>query len=67
MPAGIFGGTKESTPMNAPPISISLNFTGNFEPDEIRKAVEKAGQTVQRSFAEEMEKYNMERRRLAFG
>ena len=67
MPAGIFGGTKESTPMNAPPISISLNFTGKFEPDEIRKAVEKAGQTVQRSFAEEMEKYNMERRRLAFG
>lgn len=67
MPAGIFGGTRESTPMNAPPISISLNFTGNFEPDEIRKAVEKAGQTVQRSFAEEMEKYNMERRRLAFG
>lgn len=67
MPAGIFGGSKESTPMNAPPISISLNFTGSFEPDEIRKAVEKAGQTVQRSFAEEMEKYNMERRRLAFG
>lgn len=67
MSAGIFGGSKESTPMNAPPISISLNFTGNFEPDEIRKAVEKAGQTVQRSFAEEMEKYNMERRRLAFG
>lgn len=66
MPAGIFGGSKESTPINAPPISISLNFAGSFEPDEIRKAVEKAGQTVQRSFAEEMERYNMERRRLAF-
>ena len=63
----LMGTRTDTAPVNAPPISITLNFTGNFEPDAIRKAVEKAGQAVQRSFAEEMEKYNMERRRLSFG
>ena len=63
----LMGARTDTAPVNAPPISITLNFTGNFEPDAIRKAVEKAGQAVQRSFAEEMEKYNMERRRLSFG
>lgn len=63
----LMGTRTDTAPVNAPPISITLNFTGNFEPDAIRKAVEKAGQAVQHSFAEEMEKYNMERRRLSFG
>lgn len=65
--SGLLRGTTESSaPMNAPPISISLNFTGSFEPKEIRTAVEQAGQTVQRSFMEQMERYNRERGRLSF-
>lgn len=65
--SGLLRGTTESSaPMNAPPISISLNFTGSFEPKEIQTAVEKAGQTVQRSFMEQMERYNRERGRLSF-
>ena len=40
-------------------LALAHRFAGHL--------LEKAGKTVQRSFAEEMEKYNMERRRLAFG
>ena len=52
--------------MNAPPISITLHFNGDHEPNDIRKAVERAGQTVQRTFMEQMEQYNRERGRLAY-
>lgn len=57
---------EQPAAMNAPPISITLHFNGDHEPNEIRKAVERAGQTVQRTFMEQMEQYNRERGRLAY-
>ncbi|KHM52553.1 hypothetical protein NZ47_04260 [Anaerovibrio lipolyticus] len=57
---------EQAAPMNAPPISITLNINGDTEPNEIRRAVERAGRTVQRSFMEQMEAYNRERGRLAY-
>lgn len=54
-------------PMNAPPISITLNFSGSVQPEKVKQAVESAAQTVQKTFAEQMEAYNRERGRLAFG
>lgn len=57
---------EQAAPMNAPPISITLNINGDTEPNEIRRAVERAGRTVQRSFMEQMEQYNRERGRLAY-
>ena len=53
--------------MNAPPISITLNFSGSVQPEKVKQAVESAAQTVQKTFAEQMEAYNRERGRLAFG
>lgn len=63
------GTTTEqlSQTIAAPPIEITLNIYGENDPGAIRSAVEKAGQAVQRSFAEQMEQYNKERGRLAFG
>jgi len=54
-------------PMNAPPISITLNFSGSVQPEKVKQAVTEAAQTVQKTFAEQMEAYNRERGRLAFG
>ena len=54
-------------PMNAPPISITLNFSGSVQPEKVKQAVTDAAQTVQRTFTEQMEAYNRERGRLAFG
>ena len=54
-------------PMNAPPISITLNFSGSVQPEKVKQAVESAAQTVQKTFTEQMEAYNRERGRLAFG
>lgn len=53
--------------MSAPPISITLNFSGSVQPEKVKQAVTDAAQTVQKTFAEQMEVYNRERRRLAFG
>ena len=53
--------------MNAPPISITLNFSGSVQPEKVKQAVESAAQTVQKTFAEQMEAYNRERGRLVFG
>ncbi len=51
---------------NAPPISITLNFYGDEEPKRVKEAVIEAGRKVQKTFAEQMEAYRHERRRLAF-
>ena len=59
--------TNTMQQMNAPPISITLNFSGNVQPEKVKQAVESAAQTVQKTFAEQMEAYNRERGRLAFG
>ena len=53
--------------LNAPPISITLHFNGDTSPEKVKKAVTEAAENVQRTFAEQMEKYNRERGRLAFG
>lgn len=58
---------EHATPLSMPPISITLNFYGNDnEPSAIRRAVEKAGRTVQRTFAEQYEQYKRECERFAF-
>ena len=58
---------QQTPALTAPPISITVNVYGNeTEPDKIRQAVVRAGQTVQRTFAEQMEQYKQERGRLAF-
>lgn len=59
--------TNTMQPMNAPPISITLNFSGSVQPEKVKQAVTEAAQTVQKTFAEQMEAYNRERGRLAFG
>lgn len=51
---------------NAPPINITLNFYGDEEPGRVKQAVIDAGRKVQKTFAEQMEAYQRERRRLAF-
>ena len=53
--------------LNAPPISITLHFNGDTSPEKVKKAVTEAAENVQRTFAEQMENYNRERGRLAFG
>ena len=53
--------------MNAPPISITLNFSGTVQPEKVKQAVTDAAQTVQRTFAEQMAAYNREIGRLSFG
>ncbi len=53
--------------MNAPPISITLNFSGSVQPEKVKQAVTDAAQTVQRTFAEQMAAYNREIGRLSFG
>lgn len=53
--------------LNAPPISITLHFNGDTSPEKVKKAVTEAAENVQRTFAEQMESYNRERGRLAFG
>lgn len=62
-------GSAESSVqvMNAPPISITLNFSGNVQPEKVKQAVESAAQTAQKTFAEQMAAYNREMGRLAFG
>ena len=65
--SGVAPTTNTMQPMNAPPISITLNFSGSVQPEKIKQAVERAAQTVQKTFAEQMEAYNRERGRLAFG
>ena len=59
--------TNTMQPMNAPPISITLNFSGSVQSEKVKQAVTEAAQTVQKTFAEQMEAYNRERGRLAFG
>lgn len=61
--------TKSSTAGQAAmsPIAMTLNFYGNAEPAEIKKAVLEAGEKVQKSFNEQMEAYKHERGRLSFG
>lgn len=53
--------------MSVPPISITLNFNGNAAPEKVKQAVMDAGRQAQRTFAEQMENYQRERGRLAFG
>ena len=53
--------------LNVPPISITLHFNGDVQPDKVKKAVTEAAGKVQQTFAEQMESYNRERGRLAFG
>ena len=58
---------EQGAPLTMPPISITLNFYGDDnKPSAIKRAVEKAGRTVQRTFAEQMEQYRRERERFAF-
>ena len=59
--------TNTMQPMNAPPISITLNFSGSIQPEKVKQAVTDAAQTVQKTFAEQMEAYNREIGRLSFG
>lgn len=59
------GGAEPA--MSAPPISITLNFNGDTEPEKVKQAVMDAGRQVQRTFAEQMENYRRERGRVSFG
>lgn len=50
----------------APPINIQLTFNGPADAQDVRAAVEDAGQTVQQSFAEQMAAYMSEKGRRAY-
>lgn len=52
--------------VNVPPINISLTFNGPAEVGKVKTAVMEAGQRVQETFAEQMEKYQREKARVAY-
>ena len=59
---GMMGVTNRiASSISAPPINIQLTFNGPADAQDVRAAVEDAGQTVQQSFAEQMEAYMSEK------
>lgn len=52
--------------VNVPPINISLTFNGPAEVQKVKAAVVEAGQRVRETFAEQMEKYQREKARVAY-
>lgn len=50
----------------APPISINLTFNGPTDAQEVQTAVERAAQTAQRSFADQMAELMREKERLSY-
>lgn len=64
---GMMGVTNRiASSISAPPINIQLTFNGPADAQDVRAAVEDAGQTVQQSFAEQMEAYMSEKGRRAY-
>lgn len=54
------------TVITMPAINMNLNFYGDQKPENIKRAVVDAGRKIQKSFAEQMEAFQRERRRLAY-
>lgn len=50
----------------APPISINLTFNGPTDAQEVQTAVERAAQTAQRSFADQIAELMKEKERLSY-
>ena len=50
----------------APPISIHLTFNGPTDAQEVQTAVERAAQTAQRSFADQMAEFTREKERVRY-
>lgn len=58
---------QEDQAPTAPNMVFNMNFYGETQPKRVESAVKEAAQQVKQSFAEQLESYRHERRRVSFG